>query len=167
MKEVKRVILPGSYDPITLGHLEIIKKAAEEYSEVLAVGFINPKKSYLFDDAERLEMLEIATRGLANVKVDLSRGLVVDYMKTADIQLIIKGYRNEKDYEYELLQAEWNEEHGGFKTRLIKCAAEFEDVSSTAARGAILSGDRQKAEQILPKDVADFIFTKSKVFKNR
>jgi len=153
-----KVILPGSYDPITLGHLEIIKRAAKEYDEVLAVCFINPQKSYLFSEDERLEMLKIATRGLPNVKVDLSRGLVVDYMTECGATLIVKGYRNDKDYEYEQIQAEWNKAHGGFDTRLIKCNEGFELISSTAARAAIEGRDLALALKLLPREVAKYIF---------
>lgn len=158
MKEIKKVILPGSYDPVTLGHLEIIKRAAEQYDEVLAVGFINPDKEYLFSEEQRLRMLEISVQGMDNVKTDLSRGLVIDYMKKTGAELIVKGYRNERDYEYELVQARWNEEHGGYKTELIKCEAGFENISSTAAREAIEHGDKDEALQFLPKGVADYIF---------
>ena len=160
MDNVKKVILPGSYDPITRGHLEIIARAADEYEEVLVVGFINPNKKYLFSEEERLEMLKIATRGMDNVKVDFSEGLVIDYMKKTGAELIVKGYRNGVDYEYELKMADWNEEHGGYKTRIIKCKGSFKDISSTAAREAIERGDRAAAERILPKDVADYIFKK-------
>lgn len=162
MKKVKRVILPGSYDPITRGHLEIVKLAAKEYEEVLVVGLINPEKTYLFGEEERLEMLKIATRGMDNVRVDFSEGLLIDYMKRTGCELIVKGYRNETDYEYELKMASWNEEHGGYKTRLIKCEEQFENISSTAAREAIESGDRLLAERVLAKDVAEYIFDKFK-----
>lgn len=160
MDKVKKVILPGSYDPITRGHLEIVKLAAKEYEEVMVVGFINPEKTYLFSEEERLEMLKIATRGMDNVRVDFSEGLLIDYMKRTGCELIVKGYRNEIDYQYELKMASWNEEHGGYKTRLIKCKEQFENISSTAAREAIKSGDRLLAERVLAKDVAEYIFDK-------
>lgn len=160
MDKVKKVILPGSYDPITRGHLEIVKLAAKEYEEVMVVGLINPEKTYLFSEEERLEMLKIATRGMDNVRVDFSEGLLIDYMKRTGCELIVKGYRNEIDYQYELKMASWNEEHGGYKTRLIKCKEQFENISSTAAREAIESGDRLLAERVLAKDVAEYIFDK-------
>ena len=163
MDKVKKVILPGSYDPITRGHLEIISRAADEYEEVLVVGFINPKKTYLFSREERLEMLKIATRGMDNVKVDFSEGLVIDYMKRTGAELIVKGYRDGKDYEYELMMADWNEEHGGYKTRIIKCQRQFENISSTAAREAIERGDRLAAERFLTRDVAEYIFERKKL----
>ena len=152
-----KVILPGSYDPITKGHLEIIKKASEEYSEVFAVAFVNPAKSYKFSSDERLEMLKIATRGLGNVKVGYSEGLVVDSMKENGIDLIVKGYRTDIDLEYERRMAEWNENAAGFKTRLIKCEADMEGVSSTLAREAIASGNSELLSEILPDGVAEYI----------
>ena len=74
------VILPGSYDPITVGHLEIIRKAAQAYDEVYVVAFINEAKEYAFSLDDRVSMLQIATEDLDNVLVSYSLGYVVDYM---------------------------------------------------------------------------------------
>ena len=158
MKKKMKVILPGSYDPITRGHLEIIKRAAEEYEEVLAVGFINAEKTYFFTEDERLEMLKIATGGMENVKCDFYSGFCVDYMKAHGAELIVKGYRNLRDYEYEQAIAKWNKEHGGYDTVFLKCEDGFEDISSTAVRAAIERGERDEAEKLLPKAVANYIF---------
>ncbi len=151
-----RVILPGSYDPVTLGHLDIIRRAAEEYSEVLAVAFINPEKRYTFSVEERIDMLKIATRDIPNVTVDYSDGLVVDYMREHNVGLIVKGYRTEADLPWERRQAEWNEERG-YKTRLIKCSPEMEGISSTAAREAISRKDGAAIGELLPEAVALYI----------
>ena len=101
-----KVILPGSYDPVTIGHLDIIKRAAEKYSEVFAVIFVNPKKTYRFSAEDRVRMLSLATEDLSNVRVDYSEGFVIDYMNEHGIDKIVKGYRNETDLEYEKVQAE-------------------------------------------------------------
>ena len=79
-----RVILPGSYDPVTLGHLEVIKRAAATYDEVYAVVFINPEKKYLFSLEDRVKMLILATDELDNVIVSFSNGLVtaLNHIKT-------------------------------------------------------------------------------------
>ncbi len=148
------VILPGSYDPITLGHLEIIKKAASLYDEVYAVVFVNPEKEYTFSLAERVQMLMLATDELDNVLVSYSGGLVVDYMRDHGIEKIIKGYRNDADLEYEKKQAEWNLKNG-YETELWRSDAEYADISSTKARelireGASLSG-------VLPEKVIEFL----------
>ena len=148
------VILPGSYDPVTIGHLDIIRRAAEKYDEVYVVVFTNPKKNYMFSVEDRVRMLMIATDDLDNVLVSYSNGLVIDYMTDHEISKIIKGYRNEVDLEWERQQAEWNFEHGRYETELWKCSDDLENVSSTAAREAISTG---KALDMLPDKVAEYI----------
>ena len=152
---MRRVILPGSYDPITLGHLEVVKRASLEYDEVYVVAFINPDKKYLFPTEDRVKMLSLATEGLSNVRVDFCGGYVVDYMREKGIDLIVKGYRNSVDYEYELRQAEYNKAHGGFDTVLWLCDDEFKAISSTKAREIIASGENMS--EILPKKVISYI----------
>ena len=83
------VILPGSYDPVTKGHLDIIRRAAEKYDEVYVVVFTNPKKNYMFSVEDRARMLMIATDDLDNVLVSYSNGLVIDYMTDHEISKII------------------------------------------------------------------------------
>ena len=153
-----KVILPGSYDPVTLGHLDIIKRAAEKYREVYAVVFINPAKKYMFSSDERLEMLRLATEEMDNVKVDFSDGYVIDYMREHGIGKIVKGYRNEKDLEYERGQAKWNLENGGFETELWKSREELSLVSSTEVRAILDSGTDPSS--LLPKKVLEFIKNK-------
>ncbi len=154
-KKIKSVILPGSYDPVTLGHLDIIRRAAEKYEEVYAVVFINPEKKYTFTLDERVKMLMLATDELDNVLVSYSNGLVIDYMRDHDIELIVKGYRNDTDLEYEKKQAEWNLKHGGYETELLLSDPALAEISSTIAREKIKSGD--KLMEILPKSVIDYI----------
>ena len=149
------VILPGSYDPVTLGHLAIIERAAREYDEVYVVAFLNPEKKYTFSPDERLAMLMLATDHLPNVLVSYSTRLVIDYMREHDIEKIVKGYRNERDYEYELVQAEWNKAHGGYDTVLWKCDAEHDGISSTVAREKLQKGDSLAG--ILPESVIEYI----------
>ena len=148
------VILPGSYDPITNGHLDIIRRAAEKYDEVYVVAFTNPNKTYTFPVEDRVRMLMIATDDLDNVMVSYSNGLVIDYMTDHEISKIIKGYRNEADLEWEREQAEWNYKHGRYETELWKCSEGLESVSSTAARSAIENGEPLN---MLPDGVAEYI----------
>ena len=150
-----KVILPGSYDPVTLGHLDLIKRASEQFCEVFAVVFINPEKKYRFSAEERVKMLALATEGLDNVRVDFSDGLVIDYMRSHGIEKIVKGYRNETDILYEKKQAEYNLLHGGFETELWECREGFENISSTSARQAI--AENRDVAEILPLKVAQFI----------
>jgi pantetheine-phosphate adenylyltransferase len=135
------VILPGSYDPVTLGHLDIIRRAAQEYDEVYVVIFVNPEKTYSFSLDDRMRMLMLATDELDNVLVSYSGGMVVDYMREHGIEKIIKGYRNEIDLEYEKKQADFNRIYGGYETELVKCRDGFESISSTEVRQRIERGE--------------------------
>lgn len=149
------VILPGSYDPPTLGHLEIIKRAASLYDEVYVVVFINPEKKYTFSLEERVSMLMLATDELENVMVSYSDGYVVDYMREHGIEKIIKGYRNSVDLEYEKKQAEWNLLHGGYETELWLSDEGYAGISSTEARRRISEG--LDLSDILPSSVVEYI----------
>ena len=153
------VILPGSYDPVTNGHLDIIRRAAKEYDEVYVVVFNNPKKSYTFTLDERVQMLMIATDDLENVLVSCSAGLVIDYMRDHEIEKIIKGYRTEADLAWEHEQAEWNLKNGGYETELWKCSEGMENVSSTAAREAMRKGGPL---DMLPDGVREYIISRGK-----
>lgn len=155
-----KVILPGSYDPVTLGHLEIIKRASETFDEVYVVAFINPKKTYTFTVEERVSMLMLATDELENVIVSYSDGLVVDYMREHGIEKIVKGYRNEADLAYERTQAEYNLTHGGYETELWLCRDEMKDVSSTAVREMLKR--KEDTSRVLPTAVAEYIKSKEK-----
>lgn len=154
-KKKERVILPGTYDPVTLGHLDIIRRAAAEYEEVFVTVFVNPDKTPLFSLSDRLAMLMLATDDLDNVLVTESAGLVIDYMRDHHIRRIVKGYRNDADLAYEEKQAEWNAEHGGVTTDLLPCEKELRDVSSTLARRLLAEGGDLSG--ILPEKVLAFL----------
>ena len=155
MKKQKSVILPGSYDPVTLGHLDIIRRAAEEYCEVYAVIFTNPEKEYTFSLEDRVKMLILATDELENVIVSYSNGLVIDYMREHGIDLIVKGIRNNTDREYEKRQEDWNFAHGGYHTEYLLAKSELTHISSSAARAAL--NDGKELEDLLPRAVCEYI----------
>ncbi len=150
-----RVILPGSYDPVTLGHLEIIRRAAEMYEEVFVVVFINPEKNYTFSLTDRVSMLMLATEDIPGVLVSYSLGRVVDYMREHHIEKIVKGIRNEDDLAYERVQEEYNKKHGGYPTEYLYSSPEFMHISSTLAREKLKNGE--SLDTILPKNVIEFI----------
>ena len=149
------VIRPGSYDPVTLGHLEIIRKVARREDEVYVVIFSNPAKNYTFSLDDRVAMLMLATEELDNVFVSYSLGYVVDYMREHDIERIVKGYRNDADLVWEREQAEYNMKHGGYETELILCDDSLKHISSTLVREKIKSGE--SLEGLLPKNVEEYI----------
>ena len=149
------VILPGSYDPVTKGHLEIIRRAAEKYDEVYVVAFTNPNKTYTFSVEDRVRMLMLATDELDNVLVSYSAGLVVDYMREHGIERIVKGYRNDSDLAWEREQADYNLRNGGYETKLIKCDAAFTHISSTLVRERLRKGE--SVDGLVPKQVEQYI----------
>ena len=159
MKEKKSVILPGSYDPVTLGHIDIIRRAAEKYESVYVVVFVNPNKEYTFSLDDRVKMLLLATDDIDNVMVSYSLGYVIDYMREHSIDMIIKGYRNETDLEYEKKQAEYNLKMGGYHTELWLSDEKYLQVSSTAARELLKNGG--EVVNLLPKSVIEFIKSKN------
>ena len=152
----KSVILPGSYDPVTLGHRELIRRVAAEYREVYAVVFVNPKKKYTFPLEDRVRMLTLATEELDNVLVSYSDGLVIDYMREHKIDKIVKGYRTEADLPWEREQAEYNLKFGGYETELLQLPPEYREISSTAAREALAGGGELSG--LLPAAVIDYIY---------
>ena len=149
------VILPGSYDPVTNGHLDVIRRAAEQYDEVYVVIFVNPEKTYTFSLDDRMRMLMLATDEFDNVLVSYSNGMVVDYMREHDIEKIVKGYRNDIDLEYEKKQADFNLMYGGYETELVKCREGFETISSTEVRERIDNGE--DISDLVPESVAKYI----------
>lgn len=150
-----RVILPGSYDPVTLGHLDVIRRAAEMYEEVFVVVFVNPEKTYTYSLDERVSMLMLATEEFSNVLVSYSLGRVVDYMREHGIEKIVKGIRNDADLAYERVQEQYNLQHGGYATEYLYADPDLVGVSSTLARKKLAEGE--SVEGILPKNVIEFL----------
>jgi pantetheine-phosphate adenylyltransferase len=152
------VIMPGSYDPVTSGHVEMIRRVAKTEDEVYVVIFTNPNKNYTFSLDDRMAMLMLATEELDNVIVSYSLGYVVDYMREHNIKKIVKGYRNEEDLIWENEQAEYNLKHGGYETELIMCDEKYKHISSTLVREKIKSGEDLSG--LLPRSVIDFLSSK-------
>ncbi|MET3682029.1 pantetheine-phosphate adenylyltransferase [Alkalibacillus flavidus] len=98
----KTAICPGSFDPITNGHLDIIRRGSEVFDHVIVAVFNNQSKSPLFSVDERLALIREATKDLSNVSVDVSHGLLVDYAKEKEATAILRGLRAVSDFEYEM-----------------------------------------------------------------
>ena len=105
---VHRVVCPGSFDPVTMGHLDIIGRAAGIYDEVIVAVLINVTKRGLFTVDERVEMLREVTARYGNVKIDRFHGLLVDFCATNGVSAVIKGLRAVSDFEYEMQMAQMN-----------------------------------------------------------
>lgn len=147
-----RVLMPGSYDPCTVGHLAVIEQAAALYGDVTVAVFINPEKKGLFSYDERVEFLRLATAHMATVKVVFSDGMVADYAREGGFDAIVKGVRNDADRRYEEAMAEYNLRRGGVPTILLDAPDALAEVSSTAVRQALAAGD--EPEGLLPAPAA-------------
>jgi pantetheine-phosphate adenylyltransferase len=105
---VQRVVCPGSFDPVTNGHLDIVSRAASLHDEVVVAVLINITKKSLFTVDERVDMLREVTKGYGNVRVDRFHGLLVDFCATNGITAVVKGLRAVSDFEYEMQMAQMN-----------------------------------------------------------
>ncbi len=154
MKNKTVAIVPGSFDPITYGHIDIIKRAAAMYDKVYVAVMINDQKKYLFDIEEREQIALLAVQGMENVSVISSSGMLWKLAEDLGANALVKGYRNSTDYEYEQKMAEFNENHNPrAKTVLLKADEHLTDISSTAVREKIARGD--SIYDCMPQSAAD------------
>ena len=105
---MQRVVCPGSFDPVTNGHLDIVGRAAAIYDEVIVAVLINVTKHSLFTVEERIEMLREVTHGYVNVRIERFHGLLVDFCAANGITAVVKGLRAVSDFEYEMQMAQMN-----------------------------------------------------------
>ena len=105
---MKRIVYPGTFDPIHNGHLDIARKAAELFDELILVVAVNQEKSPLFNDKERVELIKDSLHDVKNVKVDTFNGLVVDFVRSSESVAIIRGLRHVSDFEFEFQMAMMN-----------------------------------------------------------
>ena len=131
---VRRALCPGSFDPVTNGHLDIISRAAQLYDEVVVAVFVNQSKSSLFTVAERKAMLTEATGVLPNVRVEDFEGLVVDYCRANDLPVIVKGLRAVSDFDYELQMAQMNHSLAGVETIFMSTNPTYSFLSSSLVK---------------------------------
>ncbi len=137
-----RAVCPGSFDPVTNGHLDIFRRAAAIFDELVIATGTNLSKSRLFDPDERMAMLGDVCAELPNVRVMGFTGLIVDFCREIDAQAIVKGLRGGNDYEYELPMAQMNAHLTGVETVFIPTNASLGYVSSSLVKEvASLGGD--------------------------
>ncbi|GGM93987.1 phosphopantetheine adenylyltransferase [Thermopolyspora flexuosa] len=128
---MRRVVCPGSFDPVTNGHLDIIGRASRLYDEVVVAVLINVEKQSLFTVDERIEMLEAVTREYGNVRVDKFHGLLVDFCRRNEIPAIVRGLRAVSDFDYELQMAQLNYRMAGVETLFMSTNPEYSFLSSS------------------------------------
>lgn len=135
-----RAVCPGSFDPITRGHLDIIARASAVFSEVIVAVGRNTTKNYLFDLAERVALAEDAVAELSNVRVAVIEGLLVDFCHAHQARIIVKGVRFGSDFDYELQMSQLNRVLSGIETMLLPAGREYGTVSSSMLREVASNG---------------------------
>ncbi|WP_433683641.1 pantetheine-phosphate adenylyltransferase [Nocardia sp. CA-119907] len=125
---------PGSFDPVTNGHIDVFARAAAQFDEVVVTVSVNPKKQGMFSVEERMEMLREATAHLPNVRVESWQGLLVDFAKQEGLTAIVKGLRDATDFGYELQMAQMNKKLSGVDTFFIATNPAFSYLSSSLVK---------------------------------
>jgi pantetheine-phosphate adenylyltransferase len=147
-------LCPGSFDPVTNGHLDIIERTARHFDEVIVAVIYNPKKTgSLFTLEERQEMLREVTAHLPNIRVESFKGLLVDFAKEQGANAIVKGLRAISDFDYELQMAQMNQRLSGIDTFFISTSPQHSFLSSSLVREvARFGGD---VSSMVPKTVVE------------
>lgn len=133
-------VVPGSFDPITLGHLDIINRAAAVFNEVIVAVGRNTTKNYMFEPNKRFELVCDAVSGIKNVRAASIGGLLIDFCRENGASVIVKGVRFGSDFDYELQMAQMNRALGGIETVLLPAGREFGTVSSSILREVAHNG---------------------------
>lgn len=131
---IRRAVCPGSFDPVTNGHLDIIGRSAALYDELVVAVFVNRTKTSLFSVDERRDMLAEVTADYPNVRIDVFQGLVVDYCRDNAIPVIIKGLRAVSDFDYELQMAQMNRGLAGIDTLFMPTNPEYSFLASSLVK---------------------------------
>ncbi len=156
---MKRAIYPGSFDPITFGHLDIIDRSSGLFDEIIIAVLNNSKKNALFSVDERVSMIKELVKDRSNIRVASFQGLLVDFAKEMDAHIVIRGLRAVTDFEYELQIAQTNKvEYPELETVFLTTSLNYSYLSSTIVREfAAYGGDISK---FVPESVIRFIMEK-------
>ena len=148
---MKRAVFPGSFDPITLGHMDIIKRSIPLFDEIFIGVGNNSEKKYMFSMGKRMAFIEEAFSEIETVSVKKYQGLTIEFCKNIDANFIIRGIRNPADFEFEKAIALTNRKLSGLETVFLLAAAETSYISSSIVREIILNkGDYN---QLVPSSV--------------
>ena len=144
-------VCPGSFDPVTNGHVDVIARAAALYDELVVAVLVNPGKAGLFDVDERMSLLREATADLPNVTVDSFQGLLVHWCQEHGVPVIVKGLRAVSDFDYELQMAQMNASLADVETVFVPTSPEYSFLASSLVKEvATFGGD---VSSLVPPDV--------------
>ena len=154
---MKRIVYPGTFDPIHNGHLDIARKAAELFDELILVVAVNQEKSPLFNDKERVDLIKESLSDVKNVRVDTFNGLVVDFVRSTESVAIIRGLRHVSDFEFEFQMAMMNFNlNPNIKSLFMMPDEKYIHLNSTVIKDvASLGGD---ISDYVPKCVQDALY---------
>ena len=154
---MKRAIYPGSFDPVTFGHLDIIRRSANIFDELIVGVLNNVQKSPLFSVEERVKILREVTKDLPNVTVEPFSGMMVDYAKAKDIQVNIRGLRSMTDFEYEMQIAQYNNQlsNGALETVFLATNPSYSYISSSGVKE--VAGFKGDLSPYVPESVAKLV----------
>ncbi|MBQ3791476.1 MAG: pantetheine-phosphate adenylyltransferase [Clostridia bacterium] len=157
MRKQKRIaVIPGSFDPITLGHLDIIRRASEIFDHVYVAVSENAEKKTMFDARQRLEMAKIAVDGLPNVTAEICKGLLADYLHEKKSRYLVKGIRGSADADYEgQLASIMRSFDPSFESVWLPASEGLSHISSTYARELIRY--RRDPAGALPEGVIEYL----------
>lgn len=162
---MKRAVYPGSFDPVTYGHLDIIKRASRFFDELIVSVLNNKEKTPLFSVEERVNILKEATKDIPNVRVDSFSGLLINYAAENDLHIAVRGLRAITDFEYELQIAQTNRKlsDGKLDTMFLTTSLEYAYLSSSSVKEiASFGGD---ISQCVPEFVEKLIYDKYRIRK--
>ena len=128
---MRTAVCPGSFDPVTLGHLDVFARAANQFDEVVVAVLINSTKAGLFTIEERIELLNQCVAPYPNIRVESFKGLLVDYCKNNNVSAIVKGLRAVSDFDYELQMAQMNGNLTGVDTVFIPTSPDYTFIASS------------------------------------
>ena len=160
-------LIPGSFDPLTIGHVNIIERAAKMFDKVVVAVMINDSakydsslssKKYMFSMDDRLEIARLSVSHIENAEVIARSGMLIDLVDEISATAIVKGIRNAADLEYEMIHARWNKEHNErAETLFLPADVSLTAVSSTEVRRIIESGELDRLDGIISKSASEYI----------
>jgi pantetheine-phosphate adenylyltransferase len=156
---MKTAVYPGSFDPVTNGHLDIIRRSAKVFDEVIVGVLVNPHKKGLFDIEERVELIQKVVKDIPNVKVESFSGLLIHFMKNKGAKVIIKGLRAVSDFEYEFQMSLMNSKlDPNIETVFMMTSAKNSFLSSSSVKQVAMFGGCIK--DLVPDEIIPDIIKK-------